>query len=317
MRDLGHDVFSLGACFLKGVDGDFRPGLDLGVVNAELRAQFWGLGCRLGPGPIHLTAEWVALFDVCIVMHDVDLLARLWPQISVRPVFLRLIGQMVPDLEKKAAPFRALGLRVIRYSPAEMLADEYVHGDAMIRFAKYSSDYGPRTGGDNRLLTFCSNFSKRFADEFTRYRRVTEGLDPALGGAGNDGTGMEIGLVPPETQRSLLCRCAAYLYCSGGYIPYTLTFIEAWMSGIPMVVLDQGVERHRFFEIPHLINPEVDGYVCEDDAEARAVIQTLQEDHELGARVGAAGRASAINLFGAETIGPQWQALLTEAVKPR
>jgi hypothetical protein len=313
LRDLGHDVFSLGAFFRGGAGDTFRPPLDLGPVNAMLLEQFSTLGCHMLPGDIHLSAEWVSLFDVCIVMHDTQLLASHWDVLSIRPVFLRLIGQSIEATNVAALPWRNLGLRVIRYSPNEMLADSYVFGDTTIRFGKYAMDYGPWTGGDPRVLTFANNFRSRYPEDFARWCEVTEDLGPALGGVGNEGCPGDLGLVSSEQQQTLLCQCAAYLYCTGENVPYTLNFIEAWMSGIPLVVLDAGARRHRFFEIAHLIRHGVDGFVCSDPETTREAIATLQADPALGERIGQAGRASAIALFGDSVIKAEWQALLAGA----
>ena len=310
LRDLGHDVFSLGAYFHGGAGDTFRSPLDLGPVNASLLEQFSTLGCHMLPGDMHLAAEWVALFDVCIVMHDVHLVAAQWDVLSTRPVFLRLIGQSIEATNVAALPWRSRGLRVIRYSPNEMLADSHVFGDPTIRFGKYPADYGPWTGGDPRVLTFANNFRSRYPEDFASWCQVTADLDPALGGGGDEGCPGALGLVSPEQQQTLLRQCAAYLYCTGSNVPYTLNFIEAWMSGIPIVVLDAGAQRDRFFEIAHLIRHGVDGFVCSDPESAREAIATLQADPALGERIGQAGRASAIALFGDSVIKAEWQALL-------
>jgi hypothetical protein len=280
-------------------------------MNAFLREQFYALGCHIAPGDIRLSAAWVALFDVVIVMHDVTLLFGNWDVLSIKPVFLRLIGQSIEATNLAALPYRRQGLRVIRYSPNEMLADSYVAGDPMIRFGKYATDYGPWTGGDPRVLTCANNFKNRFPDDFAQWRRVTAGLDPALCGSNNAGCPGDVGLVSSQEQRTLLRRCAVYLYCAGRFIPYTLNFIEAWMSGIPVVVLDAGAHRDRFFEIVHLIQHGVTGLVCFDVETAREAIAGLQADPARSERIGRAGRDAAIALFGADTVKAEWQALLS------
>ena len=310
LRDLGHDVFSLGAYFNGGHGDTFRPPLDLGDVNAFLREQFFALGCRLAPGDIRLSAEWVALFDVSIVMHDIGLLSEVWDALSIKPVFLRLIGQSIEATNAAALPYRRQGLRVIRYSQNEMLADSYVFGDALIRFGKYAADYGPWTGGDPRVLTCANNFESRYPGDFAQWCQVTAGYQPALCGDGNAGCPGDMGLVSFEQQRTLLCHCSAYLYCTAGFVPYTLNFIEAWMSGIPVVVLDAGARRNRFFEITHLIRHGVNGLICSDVETAREAIGGLQADPAWGERIGRAGRDAAIALFGADTVKAEWQALL-------
>ncbi len=308
---LGYEVFSLGAYMQGGSGCRFRPPLDMGPSLPWLRAQFDALGCAVTASGWHLSPEWIALFDAVIVMHDVGFVIQHWSALSSRPVVLRTIGQGIELVDQAAAPYRPQGLRIVRYSPVEMLSDYYLGADAVIRFVKDPADYGPWVGGDRRILTFTSNVAERFPAEFARYSRVVAGMPTALGGYSTENLQGGLGLVSFDEQRALMRQCAAYLYCSGGAIPYTLAFLEAWISGIPVVVLDAGFQRNRFFEIPSLIQHGETGFVFSEEEEARAMLMQLVDDPELAGRIGSAGRQRATELFGTDAIAPQWHDFLT------
>ena len=313
-QDLGHEVFSVGA-YHEGGPGDvFRLAIDMGPSNAELRHKFLSLGCKIVGGSSVLTRDFVALFDIVVVMHDIGFILRQWPALSERPVVLRTIGQGIDVVDPLAAELRPHGLHIVRYSPNEMLSDSYIGGGDVIRFYKRPDEYGPWTGGDGRVLTFVNDYQARFPKDFDLYTSIVEGLHPALGGRGNETFYGAIGLVSTEEQRTLLSRCAAYLCCSTRDIPYTLSFIEAWMSGIPVVVMDLGFYRHRYFELPGLIQHGVTGFVCSNVADMRATIARLQADQSFGSTIGQAGREAAIRLFGFENIAEQWRDFFEKAV---
>jgi len=116
----------------------------------------------------------------------------------------------------------------------------------------------------------------------------------------------------------LLAGCRAYFYCSGLELPYTLNLIEAWMAGIPLVVMDERLlpRAHRYSEISRLITPGTDALLARSATEARIMLQGLLADPQAGARIGAAGRNSAIRHFGFATISEQWRGFL-DAIVPR
>ena len=311
-RRLGYDVFSVGSYFRPEPNFPLRPRLDLGERHADFLRSFHAMGCIYDTSPMkcHLTAEFVELFDVVVVMHAVAAAARYWPALSVRPVIWRTIGQAIDEHETIAKPLREGGMYIVRYSPNEMLSDAYIGSDALIRFCKDPADFAPWDGSFRRVISFVNLFAQRYPADYARYQRIMDGLPQALGGLHNEGLVGAVGAVDAEQQLVMLRTSRAYLYASGGGIPYTLSFMEAWMAGIPVVVMDDRAERSRFDEVQVLLRDGENGFVARTEADARAVLTALLEDYGLAQRIGQAGRRAAEELFGWDTAMKQWQALL-------
>lgn len=313
LRSLGHSVFPIGAYFAYKTSQSFRPQIVPTSDEMSLLESFTSTGCSYSGGSIYeldLKEAFVRKFDAIIVMDSVGVVMHHWNTISIKPVFLRTIGQSILETEPSIKNSRKMGLRVIRYSPAERRAHNYGGEDTLIRFYKPAPVSRPWSGDRRQTLTFANHFAGRYARENEIYSSIFAEPDRVgvLAGAGNDGIPGGIGMVSFEDQQTLLAESRAYFYCTGMKIPYTLNFIEAWIAGAPVVVLcaDPGL----FFEIPNLINHDVDGYVAHTADEAIRYIDYLMVDQAKAAHMSLAGKARAESLFSAAVIAPQWQALL-------
>ena len=210
------------------------------------------------------------------------------------------------------APLRARGLRILRCSEAERRVPGHLGGEGLVRFHKDEVEFGGWTGVEPRVLTFANRFAQRYPYEYAVFREATEGLPVTVSGIGNEGVRGALGSIEYDHQKQLLRESRVYLYCSGLSIPYTLNFVEAWISGIPVVALAEtvvpGAPGHS--ELPALIRHGENGFIAKDAAEARGLLNTLLADVDLAARIGAAGRADAPRIFGTATVARQWRAAL-------
>jgi glycosyltransferase involved in cell wall biosynthesis len=317
LHGLGHEVFPLGYYFGPALGvGRLRPDIDLGRGFPALRAAFDATGCRFDVQDIaqslHLTPEFVALFDATIVMFLWPAIDRNWAALNTRPIILRTIGQGLDVFEADHARLRGQGVRVVRYAAAEAAQQGYAGADAVIHLAKNPAEFEPWRGGLPQILSFASAFEQRYPAEFHLWQQSVQGLPAWLGGRSNPHFEGVIGGVDWQTQRDLLRDCRAYFYCSGLGLPYTLNFIEAWMAAIPVVVMDPAAAGHShiYWEIGQIITPGEDCLLVRDATEAQAALRALLTDDGLAARIGAAGRAAAIRQFGMPAIGEKWQAFL-------
>ncbi|MCS6891572.1 MAG: glycosyltransferase [Rhodovarius sp.] len=324
LTDLGHQVFPLGHHHRRGpYPGLLRPPLDLGPEHARLQQAFEEMGCRYDiADPIRgtvLQRAFVELFDLTIVVFNPFFIHHFREVLSARPIVLRTIGQAINQWEHLYAELRAQGVRLVRYAEAEAEQDNYAGHDAVIRFAKYPEDFPPWRGDRAAVLTFAASFAQRYPAEFALWRQATQGLPVLLGGPNNAMVDGAIGALGMQEQLDLLASCRAYFYCSGLAIPYTLNFIEAWLAGIPVVVMDDRIipRSPRCSEIARLIAPGENCLLVRDAEEARAARQRLLEDPGYGARIGAAGRATARRIFGREGIAAAWQEALARFATPR
>lgn len=308
-RSMGHVVFPMGY-YTEGVaPNPFRPHLPFGPEELELLELYRAEGCVaqsvLEWGHIRFTRRFVEAFDIVIVPHSAHFVTLLLDRLGARPVILRTIGQGLNEQEPQIGPLRAAGIKVVRYAESEARVPGFAGADATIRFAKFAEDFTGWTGESRQVLSFVNDFPSRFPEELAAWRAATQGLPTCLGGRRNEGVEGWIGLVDEAAQRDLLRRSRAYLYAANLAVPYTLNFIEAWMTGIPVVVLrPEGASP--FSELPALIEHGRTGLMARTPGEARAFLRELLDSPSEAARIGAAGREEAIRIFGRDSLAPHW-----------
>lgn len=318
LKHLGNEVCCLGVNGPAGVAESYRRVISFSSAELELYRRFEELGGQFkynGDVTTHVIPDqFVELFDVVIVMHDLSFLDRFWTALSRRPVVWRTIGQNVPHFETIARPLRDRGLRIVRYSPLEERVPGYLGGEACIRFSKEPGVYRDWTGVTPSVLTFCGHYRQRYRTDAEDYSNVVAGLPAKLGGAGNEGMPEAIGMVSPEEQLALYQTSGCYLYASALDVPYTLNFIEAWMTGIPVVVHAPRYRRGEHFEIEQMITHGVDGFITRDVDATRAALQSLLADRALAGRIGKAGRRTAMSYFSPDACTSGWAAVLNRLV---
>lgn len=328
---MGHKVFSVGL-FARGRPGEPPPpGDETGITEGgsslsrdeHFRRVFAETGCRADyPNTAEntvLSDAFIDLFDVIVVMHNLDYISAHWRQLSRRPVVWRTIGQGLFGYEAPARELRAQGLKIVRYSPMEILAPNYAGQDAVIRFCKKSQAFGPWHGGNGKVLQFSWNFEKRYPLEYGLFLSSLQGIPYAIGGPDNDSNPNALGQVSDDVQLASFRDYEAYFHCSAFSIPYNLAFIEAWIAGMPMVVYGDANLRStpsfEFYEVPRLIESGVDGYVVATPSEARTVFSRLLADRDLARAIGARGRERAMELFSEKVIMTKWARFLDEIVR--
>ena len=311
-KSLGHEVFTLGVNFGFGAVEPFRESIAFSDGEKDFLGQFHAMGCSYRYGAafadeVAITAEFVALFDVVVVMHDLVFIEKFWDVLSLRPVIWRTIGQNIDGCEADAADLKARGMEIVRYSPVERHAVGYCGETALIRFAKNPHEFLPWSGRAAFVLTFCNALSQRYPVLADLYRDMVDGFPTVLGGFGNEGLPGNAGILSPRQQADHYSAGRAYLYCSGAEIPYTLNFMEALMAGMPVVAADFP-PTHRFYEIPSLLDDGA-GIVVQTVDDGRRALTALLEDESYARSVSEKARARGIELFSTDHIGPQWDRL--------
>lgn len=157
--------------------------------------------------------------------------------------------------------------------------------------------YGPATGEDGNILSIIHSYADR-GWHYAEWKEATDGL-PTL----------HVDHLNPEQpvfeyadlQRALR---RARLYLHDGEQEYTITLIEAMMTGLPLVSFRiPGIERY----VEHGVN----GFVGESAREIREHCRLLLADEDLARRMGAASRAKAEREFAEERWIRQWREILT------
>ena len=309
-RALGHSVYSLS--HLSHQLWKLRPPLPQDAVLSHI---FNTTGCINGfqdhCGYV-FSRRFLDSIDVVIAMSDASFVENNWTALRSKPVIWRTVGMGIEIQEYILSRHRREGMKIVRYSPSERRNRAYLGEDAVIRF--YVQSEHQWQGSDASVLTFSNDFVRRYPEEYAFSTEATCDIPLRIGGSNNDGLTNSIGAVEYERQLAELRDCRAYLYSHGVHIPYTLNFIEAWASGIPVVARDPNKLPPSldgsYSEIGSLIQDGETGFLVSNPHDANAILNRLLSDHDFAHRIGSSGILAAQSLFGYDTIAAQWKAFL-------
>lgn len=320
---LGHYVFSPGAYVEPANPGEasLRPGLMDIKYDPEDVVAWRKLQDAVGHDKdpkYSLSKEFVDRFDAVVVMHIPDWVINNWEVMKHKVVIWRTIGQSVAHQELKLSHYRNQGMKIVRYSPMERNIPHFCGEDALIRFYKNPEEFGNWTGEDKRVINFTQHMKQRDrACNFTFFEETTRPFPRGLYGPGNEIAGdFAQGRQSFDELKSLMRKSRVYFYTGTHPASYTLNFMEAWMTGIPIVAIgfDRGNSKsfpnHRLYEIPELIENGVTGFVSDDINELQVYINSLLNNDELAKSISVNARKRAIEVFGVDAIAPQWEAFL-------
>lgn len=325
--ELGYECFSLGAYTQPGGEEHRkRPPLAL-----PYDPHFIELSLQYDRRQIH--PEMLDGIDIVIIMHEPTFLGYLHPHDEVGegnwPLFRdfikrggrviwRSIGQSIPYVENRIRKYRDEGLEVVRYSPAEETIDGNIGCDAMIRFYKDPDEYTGWTGDKVQVVNFTQSLQERA--DFTGYsliQNVFRDLPAKVYGPGNDDLGeLNGGLLTYAEQLRTFQESRVFFYHGTYPASYTLSLIEAMMTGVPVVSV--GAQRgngdmfpsQRSFEVPDIIQNGISGFVSDDRVKLRDHVKGLLSDYSVARTMSAFGRSRAIELFGKAKIKAQWKEFL-------
>ena len=318
--ELGHDVFSNGAYVNpEGHPSLHRPGID----GANYYPEFAKLASQYPK--TDLPPELIEPFDLIFFMGGIldHALVSNWQRIKHKHVVWRSIGQSRPCNERMLQPLRDEGLKVVRYSPKEEKIPQWIGADAMIRFFNDKNDLGEWVGGEKRIINITQTLKGRA--NYCHYHDIMEmisGFPAKIYGVGNDDLGaLNGGQITYDLLKGQLRDNRVLVYGGTYPAPYTLSFIEAWMVGIPVVSIGkkramiQSEESFDFFEVPELIEHGKTGFVSDDMGELRGYIQQLLENEELAHKISKLAQKRAVEVFGKNAIQAQWKLFLDKLDK--
>lgn len=316
LKELGHYVYSPGDYVDNKKPGKpwLRP-LPKQSKREQLDAEYlFSYGKKNQENKYSLKKKFIDRFDIVIIMHHPRFIIENWDAIKHKSVIWRTIGQSNPEIEKQLERFRHEGLKVVRYSPLEKNLDNFIGFDEIIRFYKDPNEFKGWRNSKNRLLTIGINMEERFdACHFDIYQKVTKDIPSTLYGSGNNNVSNRE--LTYQQIKDALKDFRCYFYTGTYPASYTLTFIEAWMTGIPIIAIGNKLMHDRFtdvnlYEIPKIITNGVNGYCANDVSSLKKIIVSLMKDDKKLKEISKNGRISAIKLFGKKNIKRQWEAYL-------
>ncbi len=317
--DMGYDVFAPGGYEVPGTEGEgIRPTLpdapahpDLVARLNEVRSLYGDPGDLIDVGKARLHDDIIDWADVIICHHFPDRwIAGQWDRIKHKRVIWRTCGQSNVGLEQFMS---RTGLEIVRYSPKEQghytRKGFFAGQDALIRFGKYPADYGPWIGDGEWVVNVTQNMAQRGSScgvDF--WRAATKNLPARPAGAGSKILPGGVGLLTYPEMLDYLTHARAYLYTGTTPASYTLGLIEAMLSGVPVVSIGTwswgaAWDGEDLFDDIALLK-------ANDPETAAHWLRAFLHDPEAAAGHGELGRQRAVDLFGIETIAPQWREYL-------
>jgi hypothetical protein len=310
--ELGYEVFSHGAYLNLASPGDEkRPAIEGGVYNDHM------VSLAIHHSKDNLHPEMIEPYDVIMIMGGAESpiwLKNNWEKFKGKTVIWRSIGQSVPAMEQQIKRYRDQGLKIVRYSPRENNLVNFAGSDWIIRFYGDPDEFCLWDGKWKRVMTVVQDFKHR--GDWVGYKvweSVTKDFNRVLYGPTNEGLDYWMGVPSYDDLRKALRQEGCFFYAGTRPAPYTLSFIEAWMSGIPVVALGENIIGKKpewpqgTYEVPHLITNRESGCIASTEDEMRGYIRDVLEDRDFAEKLSNNGRQKAIETFGKEQIKNQWQ----------
>lgn len=313
------EVFSMGAYMNPTQSGDYLRSV---IPKGKFYPDLYGVGIQCSNDLIH--PELIEWADVWLCMHNSSVPGQQYFQRWIvnnfyrfkkegKKVIWRSIGQSTPDIEKELSSYFQKGLQIIRYSELEKSIPNYCGASGTIPFYKDENEFNNWTGQKKVVITIAQSFKKRGEHlGYNTFERVTNGFSRKVYGTENADLGDINGGSPSYEELKRILRESRVLFYYGTQpAPYTLTFIEALMTGIPIVAVgeklrDTGIYKWPHYEIPQIIHNGVNGYVSDDIEELRGYVDLLLSDQEVAKRIGEAGRKTALDLYSRNKVMRRW-----------
>lgn len=326
--EMGHSVFSLGGLYQEANIGNDLRGPIPGFIPPKITDN--------PQTKEDISPDLLKWADIIIMTHNVPSGKHLQPWIANnweaikkagKPCVWRTFGQSTVAIEESLTVYRNDGLKIVRYCPLEKNIPSYIGEDAMIRFYIDPEEYKGYTGDVARIV----NVSQAMYGSKTQtprgghmakdvFEQAVNGLEWKIFGPDNEFANEHNGgKLSPDDLKSMLRLNRVFFYAGTRPASYTLGFIEAFMTGIPVVSVGRDIGNQIYnqktFEVPDIIGPNGEaGFWSDDPAELHNFCKMLLENHDLAKQVGEAGRQRAIELFGKETIKLEWEAFFKTLV---
>lgn len=308
-QELGIDYFSMGSYVVPTNPADkIRPPLPYD--------PYW-LTHPIPPRD-EIPKSFVDQFDAIVVMHVPEWITTNWDKFKHKTVIWRTIGQSTPDVENRLKEYRNQGLKVVRYSPREERIRDNIGSDAMIRFYKDENEFNGWTGGTVAPITVAQDMIRRgkFCN-YDAFSKIVNGFNGKLYGRNNENAGeLGGGELTYEEMKQKMRDARVYVYTGTQPASYTLNFIEAYMTGAPIVAIGSNIWgslmnelniNDDLYEIPDIIQNGVNGFYSDDIGELRQYVSDLLNDYKQAQRIGRLGRDRAIQLFGKNSVRLAWK----------
>jgi len=311
-KELGIDVFSHGAYHNpQNLDDTKRPPLVIPYHKEFSDTTLLYPKENLDP----LLVKWA---DTVIVMHVYDWIWKNLKKLKGKRVILRTIGQNITNDEGIIQQLVREGIEIVRYSQKEQTIPGFAGQSVLIRFAKDKNDFGPWTGEQMNVVTVAQSYKQRdFACNYKIFEKATAEYPRKVYGPHNENLGPIYGGCPDyKGLTEQLKKSLIYFYTGTYPASYTLNFIEAAMSGLPMVALGDLLGNspdfpgQQTYEVADLLKRYEAGLTGDSIEELRKNVKLLFKNVDLRKKLSKNIREMAVDLYDMERAKMQWKKYL-------
>lgn len=322
LNQLGHKVFSIGGYMNPQTPhASIRPSLNINFDQNLI--DKWGHYTDLNfkknideklCGKI-LNKDFVDEFDCVIIMHKQDWIDLNTEVFKSKKVILRTIGQNLITNEESLIKHRKNGIKVIRYSPKERELDSYAGEDILIRFLKYKSDFKNRNENIlKNVISFGQNVFERGMYCGANYiEYISEKFNYKLFGPHNQNYKFNGGHISYEEQIEELSKNAVFFYTGTYPAQYTLGFVEAFLSGIPLVSIGESLFYEQIGKYPSEvcdILSKVESLYSNNIKEICEIVQKILENKDYAKEISEKQIKIATEMFSVEQNIKLWENFL-------
>jgi len=306
--ELGHEIVAMGAYNNPSNPGDnSRPALPEIYYNPEM-AKFAATMVWNYERTSVIPDELINWCDAIYILGIQIWLPFNWERIKKKIVIFRSIGQSIQTTENVLRKYRREGLKIVRYSPLETRIPSYAGEDAMIRFYKDEEEYKDWNGKVEKVITVAQSMKTRTrAMHFDLFEKATGGLPRTLYGTGNENVGeLWGGKLTYEQLKQAYRDNRVFFYTGTHPAQYTMTFQEAFMTGIPVISIGRMLAGFDL-EVADFIENGVNGFTSDNLRQLYESVKLMLKDYDYAKRISTAARQKAIELFSKYKIKEEWR----------
>jgi hypothetical protein len=263
----------------------------------------------------NIPREFFDRFDTIIIMHVPEWIEANWERMKHKRVIWRTIGQSTPALEMRMKRYVNEGLEIVRYSPTERRLENYAGENALIRFYKDEEEFSLWNGQALEMITIAQNMKQR--GEFCNYgvfEEMSRLVPSKLYGNKNEESGeLSGGYLSYDEMKQKYREGRMYFYTGTQPAAYTLNFIEAFMTGIPIVAIGEKIANSlgiagKSYEVQEILESgDSLGLVGYDIPSLKHYVELLYNNRALADKISQSARIKAISLFGKKTVKQDWK----------
>jgi len=303
LTNLGHNVISIGGyCNPQQPVNSPRPALNL--IQHELAKNVEHIKICSNIDTVDpQIVEWA---DVIWITHRPDWLTNVAAQVGKdKQIILRTIGQNTRTNENIINQIKTLGykLSVVRYSPMEFNIPLCQHVDRIIRFSCDPRIFDNWHGTDEGGIAIAQLLNRK---QFTNTEFLIEAnkqLGVKLFGRLNEDIGIHE--LSYDGFVAAMQGHRYFLYTGTIPAPYTLSFIEALMMGIPIIALKNRGHSDNLYEVPSIIENTQNGFLASSISDVKYYSDMLK-NLDCARMISNNARTTAMKLFNKDDIQAQW-----------